>query len=153
MVRAQIVENQNSRRDNRPSGVAALRDANPFGFEELDVYKSARAFRTRVYKLAKMLPEHEKFGLAQQIRRAAVSLTSNIAEGYGRHHWQENTQFCRNSRGSLLELVDHINTCLDESYADAQHLEALKREDAVALVKLLNGYIAYLQKQKAASKS
>ena len=126
--------------------------ASPFGFEDLDVYKAARDFRTRVYKLARMLPEDEKFALAQQMRRAAASLTSNIAEGYGRHHWQENTQFCRQSRGSLLELVDHINICLDESYADAQRLEVLKREDAVALVKLLNGYIAYLQKQKSTSK-
>ena len=128
-----MVEKQDSRGQKRSSGVAASRDANPFGFEDLDVYKSARAFRTRVYKLANMLPEHEKFALAQQMRRAAASLTSNIAEGYGRHHWQENTQFCRQSRGSLLELVDHINICLDESYADAQHLEALKREDAVTL--------------------
>ena len=144
--------NQNSCGENRVGRAAACRDANPFGFEELDVYKSARAFRTRVYKLANMLPGHEKFALAQQMRRAAASLTSNIAEGYGRHHWQENTQFYRQSRGSLLELVDQINICLDESYADAQHLEALKREDAVTLVKLLNGYIAYLQKQKSASK-
>jgi len=123
--------------------------ASAFGFEDLDVYKAAGAFRKRVYRLAKMLPAEERFGLAQQMRRAAVSLTGNIAEGYGRHHWQENTQFCRHSRGSLLELIEHINVCIDEGYAEAEHLEALKREDAVSLLKLLNGYIAYLQKQKA----
>ena len=72
--------------------------ASPFGFEDLEVYRAARAFRRRIYKLAKLLPEEEKYALGQQMRRAAVSLTNNIAEGYGRHHWQQNTQFCRQAR-------------------------------------------------------
>jgi four helix bundle protein len=97
----------------------------------------------------KLLPAEEKFGLAQQMRRAAVSVTNNIAEGYGRHHWQENTHFCRHSRGSLMELIDDINVCLDEKYADQEKLETLKEEDALSLLKLLNGYISYLQRQKA----
>jgi four helix bundle protein len=122
--------------------------ASAFGFEDLDVYKAARAFRQRIYRLAKMLPEEERFALAQQMRRAAVSLTNNIAEGYGRHHWQENSQFCRHSRGSLMELIDDINVCIDENYAKAEQLEAMKKEDGVELLRLLNGYIAYLQKQK-----
>jgi len=120
----------------------------PFGFEDLTVYQAAREFRKRIYRLAKLLPDEERYGLAQQMRRAAVSLTSNIAEGYGRHHWQQNTQFCRQSRGSLMELIDDINVCIDEQYAEAERLEKLKQEDGVALLKLLNGYIAYLQKQK-----
>ena len=123
--------------------------ASPFGFEDLEVYRAARAFRRRIYKLAKLLPEEEKYVLGQQMRRAAVSLTNNIAEGYGRHHWQQNTQFCRQSRGSLMELIDDINVCIDENYAEAERLEKLKHEDGVVLLKLLNGYIAYLQKQKA----
>jgi four helix bundle protein len=81
-------------------------EASRFGFENLEVYKAARAFRTRIYKLAQILPAAEKFGLAQQMRRAAVSATNNIAEGYGLHHWQENTHFCRHSRGSLMELLN-----------------------------------------------
>ena len=117
-------------------------------FENLEVYRAARAFRQRVYRLARLLPEEEKFGLAQQMRRAAVSVTSNIAEGQGRYNWQENTRFCRIARGSVLELIDQINVCLDESYAASEHLEQLKTEDALSLLKLLNGYIKYLQKQK-----
>ncbi len=120
----------------------------PFGFEDLEVYKAARSFRQRIYRLAALLPSDEKFALAQQMRRAAVSLTSNIAEGYGRHHWQENTQFCRHSRGSLMELIDQINVCLDEEYAEAKHLTGLKTKDGLKVLKLLNGYIAYLQKKK-----
>jgi four helix bundle protein len=124
-------------------------EASRFGFEDLEVYKAARAFRTRIYKLVKLLPAEEKFGLAQQMRRAAVSVTNNIAEGYGRHHWQENTHFCRHSRGSLMELIDDINVCLDEKCADQEKLETLKEEDALSLLKLLHGYISYLQRQKA----
>ena len=123
-----------------------------FGFEDLEVYQAARAFRKRIYKLASQLPSDERFGMASQMRRAAVSVTSNLAEGYGRHHWQENTQFCRQARGSLLELVDQINVCLDERYADAEPLEQLKSEDGLSVLKLLNGYIAYLQKQKGTGK-
>ena len=126
-------------------------NVSPIGFENLDVYKAARAFRKRIYRLIKMLPLEERWALGQQMRRAAVSVTSNIAEGYGRHHWQENTQFCRQARGSLLELVDHISVCMDENYAETEHLEQLKREDGLSLLKLLNGYIAYLQQQKRIS--
>ena len=122
--------------------------ASPFGFEDLEVYKAARKVRGRVYKLATLLPEQEKYALAQQMRRAAVSLTSNIAEGYGRHHRQEGTQFCRQSRGSLYELVDQVGVCVDEGYAKAEHVQDL-RKDMVELARLLNGYIAYLQKEKA----
>jgi len=129
------------------------KDASPFGFEDLDVYKAARAFRLDIHKLVELLPEKERFGLAQQMRLAAVSLTSNMAEGYGRHHWQDNAQFCRRSRGSLLELIDQINVCIDEGYIERHSLETLKERDAVKLLRLLNGYIAYLQKQKSLSKS
>ncbi len=127
-------------------------ESSAFGFEDLEVYKAARAFRKRIYRLVELLPDKEKFSLASQMRRAAVSLTSNIAEGYGRHHWQENTQFCRHARGSLLELIDQINLCIDEGYAETEHLNALKQDDAVRFLKLINGYISYLQKQKVSAK-
>lgn len=123
-------------------------NAGAFGFEDLEVYKAARAFRNRMYALTKTLPAEEKFGLASQIRRAAVSLTNNIAEGYGRHHWQENSQFCRHARGSLMELIDDINICIDQAYAAQEHLRPLKDVDGLKLLKLLNGYIAYLQRKK-----
>ena len=119
----------------------------PFGFEDLEVYKAARAFRRRVYKLAKLLPSEEKYVLAQQMRRSAVSITNNIAEGHGRRHWQDNSRFCRIARGSLCETVDGINTCADEEYADLEHLEDLKT-DAAKVVRLLNGYIRYLQESQ-----
>ena len=58
----------------------------------------------------KILPEEEKYNLSSQMRRAAVSITANIAEGYGRYHYQENIQFCRQSRGVLRMELHEINT-------------------------------------------
>ncbi len=116
-------------------------------FEDLEIYKAAREFRKKIYSLAKILPEYEKYNLAGQMRRAAVSLTNCIAEGHGRFHYQENIQFLRQSRGSLEEIIDDINVCIDESYADLDRLNKLNQEGYIVL-KRLNGYIKYLRKCK-----
>ncbi len=97
--------------------------------------------------MAKKLPEYEKFNLVNQMRRAATSLTNNLAEGHGRYHFQESIQFCRQSRGSLAELIDDLNICFDEQYCPEEHISQLK-EQAYAINKKLNGYIAYLSKRK-----
>ena len=75
----------------------------PFGFEDLDVYRSARALQKELYKLAREMPVEERFALAVQLRKAAVSVTNNIAEGHGRYNWQDSTTFCRNARGSSVK--------------------------------------------------
>jgi four helix bundle protein len=77
-------------------------------FEELEVYKLAREFRKEIGKLIKKLPEVEKYNLKSQMRRAKLSVTNNIAEGYGRYHYQENIQFCRQSRGMKDILILYI---------------------------------------------
>ncbi len=116
-------------------------------FEELEVYKAAREFRKEIYQLIKKLPTEEKYNLAGQMRRAALSLTNNIAEGHGRFFFQENIQFCRISRGSLMELIDDLNTCIDEKYLEKSYLEELK-DEGYRINKMLNGYIGYLKKRK-----
>jgi four helix bundle protein len=116
-------------------------------FEELEVYKLAREFRGKIYNLIKKLPAEEKYNLVSQMRKAATSLTNNIAEGHGRYHYQENIQFCRQSRGSLSELIDDLNICIDQEYFPEDYLNNLKQE-AYEVKKLLNGYIAYLKRRK-----
>jgi four helix bundle protein len=83
-------------------------------FKDLDAWQVARELRNEMYKVARLLPEFEKFALATQIRRAACSVTANIAEGFGRFGYQENAQFCRQARGSVFELRDHLTTCVDQ---------------------------------------
>ena len=85
-------------------------------FEELECWKACREVRRFIYQLVKKFPSEEKFGLSDDMRRAARSTTHNIAEGFGRYHYQENIQFCRHSRGSLFELIDQLITSLDEGY-------------------------------------
>jgi four helix bundle protein len=97
--------------------------------------------------LVAALPEAEKYNLVGQMRRAVTSLTNNIAEGHGRYHYRENIQFCRLSRGSLAELIDDLNICIDEKYFPEDHLLAL-REEAFDITRHLNGYIAFLKKRK-----
>lgn len=116
-------------------------------FEELKVYKMARELRKEVSKLIRKLPKHEDYNLRSQVRRAKLSVTNNIAEGYGRYHYQENIQFCRQSRGSICELIDDFSECYDEGYIDEDYCIALKNQ-TYDLMKVLNGYIASLKKLK-----
>jgi four helix bundle protein len=77
----------------------------------------------------------------------AVSNYYTGQEGFGRYHYQENIQFCRQSRGSICELIDDFNECLDEGYIDVNYCSVLKN-DAYNLIKVLNGYIASLKRLK-----
>jgi len=116
------------------------------------VWQLARELREKVYQIALNLPSDEKYNLSIQLKRAAVSVTANIAEGYGRYHYQENIQFCRQSRGSLYEIQDHLITCKDQNYISQSTLEEL-HELCTNTIRTLNGYIRYLQKQKNSEKN
>ena len=119
-------------------------------FEDLEVYKLAREFSRKVGKLIQKLPPVEDYNLKGQMRRAKLSVTNNIAEGYGRYHFQENMQYCRQSRGSICELIDDFNECYDNGYIDQGYRDELK-SDAYQLIKVLNGYIASIKRQKSKS--
>ena len=114
-------------------------------FEELECYKLARDLRREVSSFCKSLPREEEYRLKDQIVRSSRSITANIAEGYGRHHHQENIQFCRTARGSLTETLDHLHVALDDGYVDEVAYGAMRTrlED---VWKVLNGYISYLKR-------
>jgi four helix bundle protein len=103
-----------------------------------------------MYAVARKLPDFEKYELGRQIRRAAVSLTNNIAEGHGRYHYPDEIKFQNQSRGSLAELVDDLNVCQDEDYLPAAEIAELK-ERAKEVQRLLNGYIRFLRARKTAT--
>ena len=117
-------------------------------FEDLEVYKTARDFRKAMYAVMRRLPDLERYDLASQIRRAAVSLTNNIAEGHGRYHYPDQTRFFLHSRGSLEELVDDLNICLDENYLSNEEVAKLK-EQARNVLLLINGYLRYLRSRSS----
>ncbi len=116
-------------------------------FTDLDCWKLAHEIKKDVYKITLKLPKEETYNLKSQARASACSITANIAEGYGRFHYQENIQFCRQARGSLEETRDHLLS-IGALYLD------LKQEAAVTIRKCLkckekiNGYISYLRRCK-----
>src|SRR6266487_1121210 len=111
-------------------------------FEDLEVYKKARKFRNQMYAVARKLPDFEKYELGRQIRRAAVSLTNNIAEGHGRYHYLDEIKFQIQARGSVAEL------CQDEDYLSVAEIVELK-EQAKEVQRLINGYIRFLRTSKS----
>jgi four helix bundle protein len=117
-------------------------------FEDLEVYQAAREFRKAMYAVTRRLPAHEKYELASQIRRAAVSLTNNLAEGHGRYHYLEQIKFTLQARGSLQELIDDLNVCDDEQYLLPNEVAGLKQH-GWRVYQLINGYIRYLRERKA----
>jgi four helix bundle protein len=72
--------------------------------------------------------------------QAAVSMTANIAEGYGRFSYQENLQFCRQSRGSVYEIRDHLTTALDAAYITPEQYKQFDLQ-VISVIKLINGYL------------
>ncbi len=121
-------------------------------FKDLEVWRAARVLRSEMYRVAGSLPDFEKFGLASQLRRAATSVTANIAEGFGRFGYQENIQFCRQARGSIFELRYHLTTCVDQGYLE---LTEAKRLDSMAqrVAQILNGYLRSTLKLKMQKES
>ena len=122
------------------------------GLERLNAWLKAREYALLIYReVIPLLPPEEKFNLNSQIRRAAVSIPANIAEGYGRFYYQANIQFCYNARGSLEELLSHLILSHDLGFLSD---ELFNRVSSIGnnLVILINGYIAYLKKTKQGEK-
>ena len=90
--------------ENRKSKLASGAHTPVKDFTDLDAWKAGRALRKKVYELTKGFPGNENHVLTAQIRGAVLSVTANIAEGFGRFSYQENIQYCRVARGSAYEV-------------------------------------------------
>jgi len=115
-------------------------------FEELACWQMAREYRKVVYRITRQFPKEELFGLTNQLRRAACSITANIAESYGRYGYQDAAQFCIRARGSLNETLDQLYVALDEGYTDQATFDAAY-EQGRGVERVLNGYIAHLRRK------
>jgi len=120
-------------------------------FEDLECWKACTDVRRFMTELVKKYPKAEKYSLVDDMKRAARSTTHNLAEGFGRFHFQENVQFCRISRGSLYELIDQLITSKDDGYITSEEYEKGRALISKALA-LLNGYIRYLTQRKTNNK-
>ena len=116
-------------------------------FRDLEVWQHCKIIRVEIWNLCKTFPKDEKYRLSDQMIRSSRSATDCIAEGYGRYHYQENIRFCRQSRGSLYELMNQMDTALECEYIDENYFNDMV-EKIKSAIRLLNGYIKYLKKRK-----
>ena len=113
-------------------------------FQNLDVYKLSMQFAYDVYQIVSSFPDFEKFGLSSQLRRASVSVPSNIAEGSGRQHQKEFVQFLFLSKGSLREVMTQLELSKMLGYISEETFIQMQGQ-ADRLHKMLNRLIARLK--------
>lgn len=110
-----------------------------FNFRKLICYQKGRVLVGEIYKIVKTLPSEERFALGDQLRRAAVSVTSNIAEGTGRQSLKDQAHFIELSYGSLMEVMSQLDVALDQDFIDKSIHKRL--EDMIAEEgRVLSGY-------------
>lgn len=108
-------------------------------FKDLIVWQKAYKLVLEVYKITKDFPKFEVYGLSQQMRRVAVSIPSNIAEGYGRRHKAEYRQFLSVAYGSLSELETQYLLSIDLKYMkNCEMIEKLLKEVGGMLYRMMN---------------
>jgi four helix bundle protein len=88
-------------------------------FEDLEVWKMAKDFVLKIYTLTSNFPKNEIYGITSQMKRAALSVPANIAEGFGRYHYLDKAKFYLNSRGSLFELKSFVLIAVDLNFIDS----------------------------------
>jgi len=113
-------------------------DTYQFSFEKLEVWQLARKLATLVYKATQSFPQEEKYSLVSQIRRSAVSVSANIAEGSERQTAKDQARFTTISFSSLMELFNHMIIASDLGYIRNEELIDFRQQIQVLSVKLSN---------------
>ena len=116
-------------------------------FEDVEAWKKGRELTQRIYQITSQTKFTRDYTLRDQIRRAAISITSNIAEGFDRGGNREFVQFLAIARGSASELKSQIYTALDAGYVDQKEFAELYQL-AHSVVLLIGGFIKYLQQSE-----
>ncbi len=118
------------------------------GLDNLIVWKKAVDLVQLVYReIIPNLPVEERYSLTQQLRRSSISISANIAEGYGRYYYQDHVRFCYIARGSLEETFSHIRVAITLGFISANNAGPVL--DAISEIrKILNGYINFIKKSK-----
>jgi len=110
-------------------------------FEDLIVWRRSHELSLLIYKITKIFPSDEKFGLISQMRRAVVSISANIAEGFKRRGFKDKINFYNISQSSLTELHNYIILVKDLKYIDQNSLDIINPY-LKEIGKMLNGFIS-----------
>ena len=113
-------------------------------YRDLEVWKQTKELVRLIYQVTKAFPKEEQFGLTNQLRRASVSIPSNIAEGCGRNHSKELIQFFFISRGSLYEVETQTIISFELGYSTKDQQNTIL-DNIRSCKRLLNGFISYFQ--------
>jgi four helix bundle protein len=115
-------------------------------FYDLEAWKKSHILTLKIYKITKDFPRDELYGLVSQLRRAASSVSANIAEGFARYHFKDKIRFYHNSRGSVAEVQNFILIAKDLGYVD---LETCKKigEMGNEVGKIINGMIKSIERK------
>jgi four helix bundle protein len=99
-----------------------------FSFEKLKVWQKSRNLAIMIYKINKVFPDDEKFGLISQMRRCAISISSNITEGTGRHTAKDKARFTEIAYGSALELLNQTIVSNNLEFLTNENYELIRTE-------------------------
>ena len=113
-------------------------------FTDLQAWKEGHNFVLNIYRITESFPRKEMFGLASQMQRAAVSVTSNIAEGFSRQSNKDKSHFYTMALGSLTELQNELLLARDLAYITNEKFLSVA-DQSVKIHKLINGLIKYLR--------
>lgn len=115
-------------------------------FEKLEAWKAAKELALRCYEITKTFPKEEQFSLTNQIRRAVISVVSNIAEALSRSSIRDKSHFFQIAIGSLYELKAQLIIALELKFLNQNNFNTA--EDMISrTLKLANGYLRYLNKR------
>ncbi len=114
-----------------------------YSFEKLDVWQNARKMTVLIYKITSKFPESEKYSLVPQIRRAAVSITANIAEGSARTSAKDQAYFTQIAYSSLIEVLNHFYIALDINYINKEDFNLIRSE-----IEKISGQLSALRKSQ-----
>ena len=117
-------------------------------FRDLKVWQKAMDLTTVIYELVRQLPREELFALSDQMRRAVVSVPSNIAEGHGRESDKEFVKFLLIAKGSLHELETQLEICIRLQYLSENQI-IIAHQSIIEITKMLNSLIAYRRNLKS----
>ncbi len=115
-------------------------------YRELEVWQKSHRLTLDLYKLSRVFPKEELYGLTSQLRRAAVSIGANLAEGCGRRTGAELARFVRIAMGSASELDYHLLLCRDFEFITAAEYERQSKE-LIRVRKMLSGLLASIEEQ------
>ena len=116
-------------------------------FEDIEAWQKGRELKRVLYKHSKRRNFSKDFALCDQIRRAAMSITANIAEGFERGGNKEFIHFLSTSKGSCGEVQDHLYTAFDEQYLEKDEFDSLYSK-AAEVGRLIGGFMIYLQRSE-----